>query len=72
MCSHTVHKASPSTRKITALVASHKPSGTSRHRIQHRLNVRRRAGNHAQNLARRRLLLRALANFLRLRGNRLL
>ena len=33
-----------------------KPRRAFRHSIQHRLNIRRRAGDHAQNLARRRLL----------------
>src|SRR6185503_13374443 len=32
-----------------------------RHHIQHRLDVRRRAGDHSQNLARRRLLLQSFS-----------
>ena len=34
-----------------------KPRGIFRHHIQYRLDIRWRAGDHAQNLARRRLLL---------------
>jgi hypothetical protein len=40
--------------------------------IQYRLEVSRRGGDHAEDLACRRLLLRALANFLRLRRDCLL
>ena len=46
--------------------------GTFRQGIEHCLQITRRLGNHAQDFARRRLLLRALANFLRLHGDRLL
>ena len=40
--------------------------------IEHWLNVRRRAGDDTQNLARRRLLFQRLAEFSRLRGDRFL
>ena len=47
-----------------ASVASHKPRGVLGDGIQHRLNIRRRAGDHAQDLARRRLLLQRFLEFL--------
>src|SRR6266508_2280083 len=49
-----------------------KPGRALGHRVQHRLNIGWRAGDHAQNLASRRLLLRALSNLPRLGGDRLL
>ena len=44
-------------RQMTASSASHKPRGVFCNDIQHRLNIRRRTGDDAQDLARRGLLL---------------
>ena len=44
-------RLSPSRAKYTASIASHSLGRILRNHIQHRLNVRRRAGDHAQNLA---------------------
>ena len=46
------------------IVCVAQPRRIFRHHIQHRLDVRRRAGDHAQNLTRRRLLLQRLLEFL--------
>ena len=53
------------------LCATHS-RGALHNRIEHRLQITRRLRDDPQDIAGRRLLLRALANFLRLRGDRLL
>src|SRR5262249_50990865 len=48
------------------------PRGAFYDGIKHRFDIRRRAGDHAQDLTRSRLLLQGLANLWRLRRDRLL
>jgi hypothetical protein len=48
------------------------PRGAFYDGIKHRFDIRRRAGDHAQDLTRSRLLLQGLANLLRLRSDCLL
>ena len=55
---------SPSTRSIKASSRIAQPRSIFRHRIQHRLNVRRRAGDDAQDFTRRSLLLQRFLEFL--------
>ena len=55
---------SPSTRRITASSALAHLSGILGYRIQHRLNIRRRAGDDAQNFTRGGLLFQRLLEFL--------
>src|SRR2546421_139597 len=43
-----------------AILGTDELNGISYHRVQHRLNIRRRAGDDTENLARRRLLLQRL------------
>ena len=50
---------------MIASSASHKPCGILCNYIQHRLNVRRRAGDHAQDFTCRSLLLQRLLEFLK-------
>ena len=55
---------SPSTRRMTASSGIAQPRGILRDHIQHRLNIRRRAGDDTQDFTRRRLLLQRLLEFL--------
>ena len=57
-------QTSPSTRWITASRCVAQPCGILCHHVQHRLNIRRRAGDDAQDFARRRLLLQRFFEFL--------
>ena len=56
---------SPSTRSNQRIRRIAQPRGILRNDIQHRLNIRRRAGDDAQDFARRRLLLQRLLEFLK-------
>ena len=60
----TCSSTSPSTRSIKASSRVAQPRGASRYRIQNRLYIRRRAGDDAQNLTRRRLLFQRFFEFL--------
>ena len=57
----TGREPSPSTAHNHSIVRFAQPRGARGNRIQHRLYIRRRAGNHAQDLARRRLLLQSFS-----------
>ena len=59
-CDATSQKLSPSQRQIADIASFAQPRGIFGNDIQHRLNIRRRAGDDTQDFTRRRLLLQRL------------
>ena len=62
-CDATSQYSSPSVRQIAASPASHSCAAVFSDDIEHGLNIRRRASDHAENFTRRRLLLQRLLEF---------